>query len=221
MAASLVARFAEQADGSDGFPWATCFGPGFFFIINMLTARRGCGQLRRLPIACSCRSAPWNRLTSGRRGVVDQLRRHLALYNRVQIRPVLKSPDWSCPDVKPARGKPAQDTLIERYISDGQPVGSRTLAKDLGNELASGDHPQRHGRPRGTGPDPRAAHLGRPHPDTARLPCLRGHPAQGASVDLNEVRRLEGGLSAAPDSGPVDGIRLQSAVPDYAAWPAS
>ena len=26
--------------------------------------------------------------------------------------------------------------LIERYISDGQPVGSRTLARELGNELS-------------------------------------------------------------------------------------
>ena len=59
-------------------------------------------------------------------------------------------------------------TLIARYIRDGEPVGSQTLARHAGPGRERGDHPQHPGRPGGRRPAQRAAHLGRARADARR-----------------------------------------------------
>jgi heat-inducible transcriptional repressor len=90
--------------------------------------------------------------------------------------------------------------LIERYISDGQPVGSRTLAKDLGYELSPATI-------RNVMAD--LEELGlivSPHTSSGRIPTALGYRVfvdtllKVRPLDLNEVRRLEGELAAAPDT---------------------
>ena len=66
-------------------------------------------------------------------------------------------------------------TLVERYIAEGQPVGSRALSRQSGPRAVAGDDPQRDGRPRGAGLHREPAHLGRAHSDGQGLPLLRRH----------------------------------------------
>jgi len=91
--------------------------------------------------------------------------------------------------------------LIERYISDGQPVGSRTLAKDLGNELSPATI-------RNVMADLEELGLIRsPHTSAGRVPTPLGYRIfvdtllKVQPLDLGQVQRLEGELSAAPDPG--------------------
>jgi heat-inducible transcriptional repressor len=89
--------------------------------------------------------------------------------------------------------------LIERYISDGQPVGSRTLAKDLGHELSPATI-------RNVMAD--LEELGlihAPHTSAGRVPTPLGYRVfvdtllKVQPLDQSQVRRLEGELNAAPD----------------------
>jgi heat-inducible transcriptional repressor len=89
--------------------------------------------------------------------------------------------------------------LVERYISDGQPVGSRTLAKDLGNELSPATI-------RNVMAD--LEELGlivSPHTSAGRIPTALGYRVfvdtllKVRPLDANEVRRLEGEFAVAPD----------------------
>jgi heat-inducible transcriptional repressor len=89
--------------------------------------------------------------------------------------------------------------LIERYISDGQPVGSRTLSKDLGNELSPATI-------RNVMADLEELGLIQsPHTSAGRVPTALGYRVfvdtllKVRPLEVAEVRRLEGGLSAAPD----------------------
>jgi len=89
--------------------------------------------------------------------------------------------------------------LIERYISDGQPVGSRTLAKDLGNELSPATI-------RNVMADLEELGLIQsPHTSAGRIPTALGYRVfvdtliKVRPLDITELRRLEGELSAAPD----------------------
>jgi heat-inducible transcriptional repressor len=91
--------------------------------------------------------------------------------------------------------------LIERYISDGQPVGSRTLAKDLGNELSPATI-------RNVMADLEEMGLIRaPHTSAGRVPTPLGYRVfvdtllKVRPLDMSELRRLEGELAAAPDPG--------------------
>lgn len=94
-------------------------------------------------------------------------------------------------------------TLIERYISDGQPVGSRTLAKELGNELSPATI-------RNVMADLEELGLIRaPHTSAGRIPTARGYRVFVDTLlkvrpldklDKEEVSRLEGEITAAPDS---------------------
>ena len=88
--------------------------------------------------------------------------------------------------------------LIERYISDGQPVGSRTLAKDLNNELSPATI-------RNVMAD--LEELGlivSPHTSAGRVPTALGYRVfvdtllKLRPLDANEVRRMEGELAVAP-----------------------
>jgi len=89
--------------------------------------------------------------------------------------------------------------LVERYISDGQPVGSRTLAKDLGNELSPATI-------RNVMAD--LEELGlivSPHTSAGRIPTSLGYRVfvdtllKVNPLDAKELRRLEGELSTVPD----------------------
>ena len=89
--------------------------------------------------------------------------------------------------------------LIERYISDGQPVGSRTLSRDLGNELSPATI-------RNVMAD--LEELGlihSPHTSAGRVPTALGYRVfvdtllKVRPLEVAEVRRLEGGLNVAPD----------------------
>ena len=67
-------------------------------------------------------------------------------------------------------------TLVERYIVDGQPVGSRALSKQLGPRAFARDDPQRDGGPRGDGLHREPAYVGRTRADAQGLPVLRRQP---------------------------------------------
>ena len=99
---------------------------------------------------------------------------------------------------------PRAETLlkarIERYISDGQPVGSRTLAKELGNELSPATI-------RNVMADLEELGLIRaPHTSAGRIPTPLGYRVfvdtllKVRPLDKDELRRLEGELTATPDS---------------------
>jgi heat-inducible transcriptional repressor len=89
--------------------------------------------------------------------------------------------------------------LIERYISDGQPVGSRTLAKDLGNELS----PATIRNVMADLEDLGLIHS--PHTSAGRVPTVLGYRVfvdtllKVRPLDAAEIRRLEGELGAVPD----------------------
>lgn len=89
--------------------------------------------------------------------------------------------------------------LIERYISDGQPVGSRTLAKDLNNELSSATI-------RNVMADLEELGLIRaPHTSAGRIPTALGYRIfvdtllKVRTLDEAELRRMEGEITSAPD----------------------
>ncbi len=90
-------------------------------------------------------------------------------------------------------------TLIERYIIDGQPVGSRTLAKEFGHELSPATI-------RNVMADLEELGLIRsPHTSAGRIPTALGYRVfvdtllKVRMLDATEIRRLEGELGAAPD----------------------
>jgi len=89
--------------------------------------------------------------------------------------------------------------LIERYISDGQPVGSRTLAKDLNNELSPATI-------RNVMADLEELGLIRaPHTSAGRIPTALGYRIfvdtllKVRTLDEAELRHMEGEITAAPD----------------------
>jgi hypothetical protein len=85
------------------------------------------------------------------------------------------------------RAKILLKTLVERYIADGQPVGSRTLSRASGLELVTGDHPQRDGRPGRPGPDRQPAHQRRAGAHGTRLPPVRRHHADGPPGGIHDT----------------------------------
>ena len=89
-------------------------------------------------------------------------------------------------------------TLVERYIADGLPVGSRTLVQAFRARPVAGDDPQRHGRPRGARADRQPAHVVGASADAARLSAVRRHAAD---------RRADAGRADARDPGPPAGRR--------------
>src|SRR4030067_3821285 len=96
-------------------------------------------------------------------------------------------------------------TLVERYITDGEPVGSRTLSKHAGLDLspASIRNIMANLEERGF--------VSSPHTSAGRVPTPLGYRVfvdtllTVRPLDANEVRRLEGGLSAARGSGQLMG----------------
>ncbi len=68
--------------------------------------------------------------------------------------------------------------LIENYIRDGQPVGSRTLSRDSGLSLSSATIRNVMADLEESGVRRLAAHLGGPHSHRQGLPLLRRYAAQ-------------------------------------------
>jgi heat-inducible transcriptional repressor len=100
--------------------------------------------------------------------------------------------------------------LIERHISDGQPVGSRTLAKDLGSELSSATI-------RNVMSDLEELGLIRsPHTSAGRIPTALGYRVfvdtllKVRPLEQSEVRRMQGEMTAAPD--PTQLVELASSL---------
>ena len=96
------------------------------------------------------------------------------------------------------RAKTLLKALVERYIADGQPVGSRTLSRATRPRPVAGDDPQRDGRSRGARLDRQPAHQRRPRPDaraatassstrmlTAQPSCRVGRPAAPIEAQLH------------------------------------
>ncbi|MBI5612300.1 MAG: heat-inducible transcriptional repressor HrcA [Gammaproteobacteria bacterium] len=90
-------------------------------------------------------------------------------------------------------------TLIERYISDGQPVGSRTLAKQAGLELSPATV-------RNVMADLEELGLiSSPHTSAGRVPTARGYRVFVDSLikvrplNVTELRHIEGELGASQD----------------------
>jgi heat-inducible transcriptional repressor len=82
-------------------------------------------------------------------------------------------------------------TLVERYIADGQPVGSRTLSRPVGAGAFAGHHPQRDGRPGRAGPDRQPAHQRRAHSHRRATGCSSTPCSRHARRFDQELRRLE------------------------------
>ncbi len=72
--------------------------------------------------------------------------------------------------------------LVERYIRDGQPVGSRTLSKDTGLELSPATIRNVMADLEDLGLVCSPPYLRRAGADGGRLPVLRRLPADGASA---------------------------------------
>lgn len=90
-------------------------------------------------------------------------------------------------------------TLIERYISDGQPVGSRTLAKQAGLELSSATV-------RNVMADLEDLGLiSSPHTSAGRVPTVRGYRVFVDSLikvrplNVTELRHIEGEFGGSQD----------------------
>ena len=77
-----------------------------------------------------------------------------------------------------ARARQLLRTLIAQYIADGQPVGSRTLAKNSGLDVSPATIRNVMADLEEIGLLVGAAHLGRPHSDRAGLPRIRRQPAR-------------------------------------------
>ncbi len=73
--------------------------------------------------------------------------------------------------------------LVQSYIRDGAPVGSRTLSRDSGLALEFRNRPQRHGGPRAARLRDLAAYLGRARTDRQGLSLLRRQPHAGRAAD--------------------------------------
>ena len=71
--------------------------------------------------------------------------------------------------------------LVERYIADGQPVGSRALSRFSLAGAVARHHPQRDGRPGGDGLRREPAHLRRAHAHAQGLSLLRRYAAHRAA----------------------------------------
>src|SRR3954463_10360916 len=105
------------------------------------------------------------------------------------------------------RAKVLLKTLIERYIAEGQPVGSRTLSRAAGLELSPatirnvmsdleelGLVASPHTSARRSPPP-----LRRPHPHGARLPPVRGHHAHGPARRIRDDPHPAAGPAAKGD----------------------
>ena len=92
--------------------------------------------------------------------------------------------------------------LIENYIRDGQPVGSRTLSRDSGLSLSVGHHPQRHGGPRGSRVRRLAAHLGRAaSPPTRATGCSSTRLLKLKPLQNEEIEDIERRLASDASNG--------------------
>ena len=78
------------------------------------------------------------------------------------------------------RAKLLLKALVERYIADGQPVGSRTLSRPRAG-FVSRHHPQCDGGLGRVGAYCKSPHLGRACTYSPRLPLVRGHHVDGAA----------------------------------------
>ena len=86
-------------------------------------------------------------------------------------------------------------TLIERYIAEGQPIGSRTLSKFSGLDLSPATIRNVMADLEELGLHREPAHLRRPRADARRLPLLRRHAAGGAgSSSRSDLHAIEGQL---------------------------
>ena len=86
-------------------------------------------------------------------------------------------------------------TLIERYIVEGQPVGSRTLSRHSGLELSPATIRNVMSDLEEMGFITQPAHLGRAHSDCAGLPSFRRYPAhRQAAGQRTDISELQGGI---------------------------
>ncbi len=90
-------------------------------------------------------------------------------------------------------------TLVERYIAEGEPVGSRVLSRYSGLELSPATI-------RNVMADlEELGFIASPHTSAGRIPTPRGYRVfvdtllKVRMLDATEIRRLEGELGAAPD----------------------
>ena len=79
------------------------------------------------------------------------------------------------------RAKLLLKALVERYIAEGQPVGSRTLSRASGLELSPATIRNVMSDLEELGLIASPHTSAGPHPDGARLPPVRGHHAHGAA----------------------------------------
>ncbi len=93
------------------------------------------------------------------------------------------SVDSTLPESLNERAQHLLRVLVQSYIRDGQPVGSRSAVARFGPVTELGDDPQCHGGSGGAGLCELAAHLRRPRAHRSRLPLLRRRAAaRGAAA---------------------------------------
>ena len=87
--------------------------------------------------------------------------------------------------------------LVERYIAEGQPVGSRALSTIFRARTVARPRSATSWRTWRRWARRQPAYLGRPHSDAARLPAFRRHPADGAAARRrSDDHRLQDALQA-------------------------
>ena len=136
-------------------------------------------------------------------GIFVRLRWHSILESAKVA--IIQSIGYEPPMSLSTRAELLLKTLIERYIADGQPVGSRILARQAGLELSSATV-------RNVMADLEDLGLVRsPHTSSGRVPTELGYRMfidtllKIKPLEVSEVQKLEHELRAAPPSAKRDG----------------
>ena len=103
-----------------------------------------------------------------------------------------------------ARSKEVFRQIVDAYVATGEPVGSRTIARRLDEQVSPATIRNVMADLEEVGAALRTAHLGRPGADRRRPAALRRRPARGrqrhrgrAARDRGPVRRCTGAASRA------------------------
>ena len=97
-----------------------------------------------------------------------------------------------------ARSKEVFRQIVDAYVATGEPVGSRTIARRLDEQVSPATIRNVMADLEEAGPALRTAHLGRPGADRRRAAALRRWPARGRQPHRRRAAR---------DRGPVLGAR--------------
>jgi hypothetical protein len=110
------------------------------------------------------------------------------------------------------RARTLLKTLVERYIADGQPVGSRALSKFSGLDLSPATIRNVMADLEENGLHRQPAHLGRTRADAARLPPLRRQLLTVQPLEARQMGAMEGPAARPASRNQMISQRLATAL---------